>query len=518
MFLRASMRYRYHFGTFTRGTSKSFLAILSQVLACIFLPNSKRFLVSQFKKASLDIAKQKLEEIWYWYPLLKNETFNIKQSTDYIEITFKNGSIFHILALSASSRGQRATGGIIEEAALIDGRDLNEVIIPMMNVPRRGPDGLVDPNEPHQQQVYITSAGPKTCYAYEKLVELIVQEIIDPDDVFVWGSGYELPVHFGLLDKKFLNEQKLSSSFDEDSFARESASIWTGSSNDSWFNPNKLIRARNLLHTERKFMPNANNPDLFYIIAVDVARYGGNDSSIEVIKVFPHNGAWKKKVVYMENITKTSFPVQAGRIKQLIQAFNPREVVIDGNGLGAGLIDEMVLPSRGPKGELQEPVYVINDAENYPIPAGEKKKALIYNMKANAQLNTEIYSNLYIQVNSGNVDLLANERIVKEKLMATKKGQKMSYLAREKFLLPYVMTSRLIDEINNLKLKPTGAAGQVAVEQISKRINKDRVSALGYGLYRVKFYEDKAIRRNKKSGEKLSMSFFSSHKNRAGDR
>ena len=32
-------------------------------------------------------------------------------STDYIELEFKNGSIFHILALSASSRGQRATGG-----------------------------------------------------------------------------------------------------------------------------------------------------------------------------------------------------------------------------------------------------------------------------------------------------------------------------------------------------------------------------------------------------------------------
>ena len=62
------------------------------------------------------------------------------------------------------------------------------------------------------------------------------------------------------------------------------------------------------------------------------------------------------------------------------------------------------------------------------------------------------------------------------------------------------MTSRLIDEINNLKLKPTGAANQISVELISKRINKDRVSALGYGLYRIKYYEDKAIRKKKKGG------------------
>jgi len=48
---------------------------------------------------------------------------------------------------------------------------------------------------------------------------------------------------------------------------------------------------------------------------------------------------------------------------------------------------------------------------------------------------------------------------VKEKLLSTKKGQRMNYLVREKFLLPYVMTSRLIDEMNNLKLKTSGAVG-----------------------------------------------------------
>jgi len=54
------------------------------------------------------------------------------------------------------------------------------------------------------------------------------------------------------------------------------------------------------------------------------------------------------------------------------------------------------------------------------------------------------------------VSLLAHERIVKDKLLATKKGQKMTLYDRRVFLLPYEMTSRLIDELNNLKLKPTG--------------------------------------------------------------
>lgn len=109
--LRACMRYRYMFGTFTRGTSKSFIAMLSQILSCVFLPNSKRFLVSQYKKASLDIAKQKLEEIFRFWPLLKNELEYMRASNDYIELKFKNGSLFHVLSMTSASRGQRATGG-----------------------------------------------------------------------------------------------------------------------------------------------------------------------------------------------------------------------------------------------------------------------------------------------------------------------------------------------------------------------------------------------------------------------
>lgn len=109
--MRAMLRYRYFYGTFTRATSKSFLAIITEYLACVFMPRSKRFVVSQFKKASLSITKQKLDEIWTYWPLLKTEILTSHMASDYIELIFKNGSVLQILSLSASSRGNRATGG-----------------------------------------------------------------------------------------------------------------------------------------------------------------------------------------------------------------------------------------------------------------------------------------------------------------------------------------------------------------------------------------------------------------------
>ena len=81
---------------------------------------------------------------------------------------------------------------------------------------------------------------------------------------------------------------------------------------------------------------------------------------------------------------------------------------------------------------------------------------------------------------------------------------------RRVFLLPYEMTSRLMDELNNLKLKPTGSQNQFAVERISRSIEKDRVSALEYTLYRIKYYEDKAAKHKQRNFKQYA--FFSSKK------
>lgn len=74
----------------------------------------------------------------------------------------------------------------------------------------------------------------------------------------------------------------------------------------------------------------------------------------------------------------------------------------------------------------------------------------------------------------------------------------MSLYDRRVYLMPYEMTSRLMDELNNLRLKPTGIQNQFKVERISRSLEKDRFSSCEYALYRIKYYEDKAVRQKKK--------------------
>jgi len=193
---------------------------------------------------------------------------------------------------------------------------------------------------------------------------------------------------------------------------------------------------------------------------------------------------------------------------------------MDGNGPGIGLLDAMVLPSVDKKTGEEFPAYfVFNNEYHLPVqmkvPTDEPKaeyNAIIYDIKAGASNDDAIHSNFFTQVNNGSVSFLAHERVVKEKLLRTKKGQKMSLYDRRVYLLPYEMTSRLMDELNNLRLKPTGVQNQFKVERISKSIEKDRFSALEYLLYRVKYYEDKEIYRRKHRN--LGEYVFFSPKNR----
>ena len=102
-----------------------------------------------------------------------------------------------------------------------DGQILNEVVLPLMNVSRRTVRGTINPYEKHQTQFYITSAGTKASWAYEKNIEIFERSIINPQDYWSFGCDYRIPIMHGLLDKSYIDDIKTSATFDEASFARE---------------------------------------------------------------------------------------------------------------------------------------------------------------------------------------------------------------------------------------------------------------------------------------------------------
>ena len=226
IFLRAAMRHKYTYATFPRGYSKSFLAVLVLMLRCVLFPNSKFFVTTGGKEQAAGIAREKAEELVKLIPGLRNEIDwsrgQTKSSKNEVTYIFKNGSVLGIMAAQQSSRGKRSTGGLMEECILIDPTLLNEVIIPTMVVDRRLADGSRHEEEvANKSQIYVTTAGWKNSFSYDKLIQILIQQIINPDEAIVLGGTWRIPVMEGLQPKNFIQGLKLDGTYNDSSFSRE---------------------------------------------------------------------------------------------------------------------------------------------------------------------------------------------------------------------------------------------------------------------------------------------------------
>lgn len=61
----------------------------------------------------------------------------------------------------------------------------------LMNVSRRAACGAADPNDiTNKSQIYVTTAGERGTFAYDKLVEIAIWSVIRPWESMVLGGSW----------------------------------------------------------------------------------------------------------------------------------------------------------------------------------------------------------------------------------------------------------------------------------------------------------------------------------------
>ena len=508
VFLRVAMRHQYLYAVFPRAYSKSFLATLILMLRCILYPGAKLFVTSGGKEQAAGIIQEKVQELCHLIPALEREIDwsrgKTRVSKDYCIYIFKNGSYFDNIAARESSRGKRRHGGVIEECVGVDGDILSQVIIPTMNVSRRCADGSVHPEETlNKSQLYITTAGWKNSFPYDKLIQLLIWQIIKPEKSMILGGTYKIPVLVKLLDKNFIQDLKMDGTFNETSFAREYESKWSGTVDDAFFDSDIFDRNRILKQPEYE-ASGRTSKNQYYILAVDVGRKG-DDSVVCVFKVTPQaQGASLKQLVNIYSIGGEHFEDQCIKIKKLFYKYKAQRIIIDANGVGAGLVDYLVKQQVDADTNEVYPDFGVYGG-TYADAALEFKKYrtinceqdALYLIKANAPINSEAHANVKSQLSSGKVKFLIDERVAKAKLMGTKLGQGMTPEQRADYLRPFTLTSILKEEMLNLREENEGV--NIILKKANKGMKKDKFSAFEYGLYYLREEED-----NKKKKKKFS--------------
>lgn len=488
IYLRIMMRYRKVFITATRGTSKSYLQNLSFILRCIMMPRTKLFVTCVGKEQAAKISQDCIDDIFEHYPLLQNEVKKFIKSKDYTKLIFYNGSRYDVVQMRDSTRGGRRNGGAIEEVCdkKFDPDMLNSIVIPLMANDRISMNGKVDPNENHKSELYITTASTQQQFAYQKMQE-VYNDMIQGKSAFCIGNSYELPCMFGQLDTDFVEDLKESPTYSISDFMREYESVYTGSNSDALVSEEKLQKSRIVGVAEWE---HCGDEKVEYCLSYDVARNEGDAnarSCLAVIKMTPKsNGDYVKELVNIFSTEGQHSLIQAKFLKEQVKLFKPRILVIDANGLGVSVVDQLILDLD----DGNPPYSVINDDryDKYKLP---NSIPILYALKSqNKETRDGNMINHFMQVfNKVDIGLLKSpheglkdyERKIKRKI---KDSDEQAYLE-----LPYTLTDVLCEEIMNLKYKQNG--NETKIEQISRRIQKDKYSALLYGLYWIYMEEQK---------------------------
>lgn len=477
IYLRVMLRFTSFYGVFPRGYGKTFDEVLASILACVFFPEISISLSAQTKENAADLLKDKYNEILRFYPLLKNEIEKANFAKGDALVVFKNGSRLDNLANSQTSKGQRRKRINMEESALIDNDTFLDALLPIVEVPRVcvGKYSIVDPEELNQQINFFTTAGFKGSDEYQRSVDM-VKDMINLNGKIVLGSSFWLPCWYGRGSTKSQIFQK-KRDMTMISFAQNYESKWVGAASGALVNINKLMNCRSLTSP---VLSSKNKEDEFYI-GVDVARSqntSNNQSFISVIKV--NRTKDKTKIVSMDLVNLINIPnimnftAQACVIKKYKKLYNAKNVIVDGNGLGAGLIDELLKESFDPITKESLGCWdTINDDNIPEVP--EIAEKILYNLKAQSA-QSKIVTNFIDVVDSGKFRMLES----KQQSEFTEK----EYDDFDNCIAPYLQTDCLFEEIANLKLKHLSNGG-VTIEKVVNKLDKDRVSATIYVLWYI---------------------------------
>ena len=480
--LRCLARFVSTYGVFPRGYGKTLLEVMGMYSVAVFYPDIEISMTAQTRENASKLLEEKHREIIKFYPLMKDEIVKAGFSKDSAEIIFTSGGRIDIMANHQSSKGARRKRLNVEESALLNNDLFQDVLEPIVNVPRRtiGKGAFIDPEELNGSINFFTTSGFRGSDEYARSLQMI-DEMAELKGKMVLGSDWQLACAYGrgetksqLLDKK----SKLSPVF----FAMNYESRWVGATDNALVDINKLLGLRSLTKAE-----NIGAKDAEYVLGIDVARSvetGNNQSSVAVMKLKRNKNSKIAQIMLVNLYTISNllnFTAQAIEIKKIKRAFHAKMAICDSNGLGIGLIDELMKESFDPN--TGESLGCWNTINTDSVPETKDSERCLYDLKPQAA-NSDIVVSFIDMIESGKLRLL--ERKVNSDYDLNDKENYMHNI------VPFLHTDALIEEISNLQLK-TLPSGKVTVERVIRKLNKDRFSAVAYALWYIKTFEDNGI-------------------------
>lgn len=468
--------------------------ILEKYHAAVCYPNITLTITSSTKENAVKIWKEKHDEIVRFYPSFAENFRSVSFTKDTGRVEFVNGAIIDNLSNSQSSKGLRRRRGGLEESALIDKDLYEDAIEPIFNIPRTTMSGEIDPLELNGQINRFSTSGYKNSDEYEKILTMS-KNMTDLKGSSVFGCDWFIPVHFGRQKKSVIDKARRGNIV---RFRQNYLCDWIGASDGALINISKMIKAR-VLSTPELFCPRDKNKNFElneYVIGMDVARSSSdanNKSAIVVLKIIRNQSGSIRQIQLVNIITPPNglnFEEQSIIVKRVFYQYGGnldlaksrvKAVVVDGNSIGQGIVEKLLEDVTDY--ETNEELGCWGTINTDDTPKVKNAPPILYVLKSQG-INGDIIREFINSVESNKLKMIKPFEDIKGQL-----DKSIDDIAVESLSM---QTQALIDEVANLKLKQTQTT--YTIEQVVKRIDKDRYSALAYSLYYIAMFlerEDK---------------------------
>lgn len=482
-FMRVAIRFLSMYGVYPRGWGKTFNEVAVMYVTAVLFPGIEFSLTAQTKENAAELLKDKHNDIIKKYPWFKNEVFSFRFSKGDAEVVFANNSRIDILANNQSSKGQRRHQIMIEESALLDDFTFQDALFPIVEHGRMtvGKLGINNPEELSQKVSFFTTSGFRGSDEFERNLR-IKEDMINLEGKIVIGSDWHLGCWYGRgsSKKQILDKKK---NMTPTAFAQNYESKWVGAAGNALVDINKILKIRKIKKPEIK-----GDGVSEYFVSMDVARSNNssnNQSSIAVLKIKRDKNTEKVAKVQLVNIVYVdsflNFEAQAIELKRIKERYKAKIAIVDVNGLGAGMKDELLKSHTDTINGNEYLCWDTINTEDKPDNMYDADRCL-YAINSTGR-NHEIIVNFMDMVESEKLELL-------EKHKQSYDLENKNYI--NDVLRPMIQTDFLIEELSNLQLQHLNN-GRFSVKQLTKRVDKDRYSALAYGLYYIMKYENEGV-------------------------
>lgn len=489
----------------SRGQGKTWLTAVFCCVRAILFPGTKIVIASGTKGQSREVI-EKIDDMRKEAPNLQREISELKTSTNDARVEFHNGSWIKIVASNDGARSKRANLLIVDEFRMVDFEIISKVLRKFLTAPR-SPKYLEKEEYKHlkerNKEIYLSSCWYKVHWSYNRFLTYY-NSMIKGAKYFVCGLPYQIAIKEGLLDEEQVRDEMSEEDFDSVGWSMEMEALWFGESEKAYFKFEDLEKNRKLpspifprdyydLIKDSSFKYEPKKANEIRLVTCDIAGMAGkeNDASVYTIyRLIPISKGYERHIVYMESVVGGHTVTQATRIRQLFDDYDCDYIVLDTQNLGLGVYDQLCQPLYDKeRGKEYDPLSCINDermAERCTYPHAEK---LIYSIKGNAQLNSEVAVLLRDGFKRGKIKLTINEMEGREHLKRFKGYESLPEETKTKFISTYVQTTLLINEMINLEAE-FNDNGQVKLKEPNSK-RKDRYSSVAYGNYVATLLERK---------------------------